>query len=195
MEGTSGLRWVVDPLDGTTNFLFGIPQWCVSIACEDDAGGIAAVVHDPIRDETFTAARGEGAFLGERRLRISAKSDLADALIADRVLVPAGGARRRGRTADARSPPRPRRPAGGIGRSRPRLDGGRAVRRVLRGADASLGPGGRRGTRARGRRHDERAGSDRPIRLWFGGRRAGAPRRPPGSGAGCRMNRMSASTV
>jgi myo-inositol-1(or 4)-monophosphatase len=81
-EGTSGLRWVVDPLDGTTNFLFGIPQWCVSIACEDVSGGIAAVVHDPIREETFTAARGGGAFLGERRLRISAKTDLADALVA-----------------------------------------------------------------------------------------------------------------
>ncbi len=82
VEGTSGLRWVVDPLDGTTNFLFGVPQWCVSIACEDEAGGIAAVVHDPIRDETFTATRGGGAFLGERRLRVSAKTDLADALVA-----------------------------------------------------------------------------------------------------------------
>jgi myo-inositol-1(or 4)-monophosphatase len=82
VEGTSGLRWVVDPLDGTTNFLFGIPQWCVSIACEDASGGIAVVVHDPIRDETFTAARGGGAFLGERRLHVSVKSDLADALVA-----------------------------------------------------------------------------------------------------------------
>ena len=82
VEGTSGLRWVVDPLDGTTNFLFGIPQWCLSIACEDASGGIAAVVHDPIRGETFTAARGGGAFLGERRLRISAKTELADALVA-----------------------------------------------------------------------------------------------------------------
>jgi myo-inositol-1(or 4)-monophosphatase len=81
-EGSSELRWVVDPLDGTTNYLFGIPQWCVSIACEDDAGGIAGVVLDPVRDEVFTAARGIGAFLGERRLRISSKTDIADALIA-----------------------------------------------------------------------------------------------------------------
>jgi len=81
-EGSSGLRWVVDPLDGTVNFLFGIPHWCVSIACEDRDGGVAAVVHDPIRDETFNAVRGGGAFLADRRLAISAKTDLADALVA-----------------------------------------------------------------------------------------------------------------
>ena len=80
--GTTGLRWIVDPLDGTTNYLFGIPQWCVSIACEDDAAGIAGVVLDPVRDEVFTAARGAGAFLGDDRLRVSAKGDLTDALIA-----------------------------------------------------------------------------------------------------------------
>ena len=80
--GTSGLRWIVDPLDGTTNFLFGVPQWCVSIACEDDAGGLVGVVHDPLRKETFTAARGGGAFVGGRRLRISATSRLDDALVA-----------------------------------------------------------------------------------------------------------------
>lgn len=52
--GTSGLRWVVDPLDGTVNFLYGIPMWCVSVACEDHAG----VVFDPVRDELFTVAAG-----------------------------------------------------------------------------------------------------------------------------------------
>ena len=46
--GTSGLRWVVDPLDGTINFLFGIPHWCVSIACEDAGGALAGVVFDPM---------------------------------------------------------------------------------------------------------------------------------------------------
>ena len=49
------MRWVVDPLDGTVNFLFGIPQWCVSIACEDEDGALAGVVFDPMRDETWTA--------------------------------------------------------------------------------------------------------------------------------------------
>jgi myo-inositol-1(or 4)-monophosphatase len=56
-EGTSGLQWVVDPLDGTVNFLFGIPQWCVSVAVKDSAGTIAGAVYDPNRDELFTATR------------------------------------------------------------------------------------------------------------------------------------------
>ncbi len=54
-EGSSGLRWVVDPLDGTVNFLFGIPQWCVSVAVRDEAGAVAGAVYDPNRDELFTA--------------------------------------------------------------------------------------------------------------------------------------------
>ena len=57
-EGTSGLRWVVDPLDGTVNFLFGIPQWCVSIAVQDARGSLAGVVYDPIRGDLFSAVRG-----------------------------------------------------------------------------------------------------------------------------------------
>jgi myo-inositol-1(or 4)-monophosphatase len=56
-EGTSGLSWVVDPLDGTVNFLFGIPQWCVSVAVRDEHGTIAGVVYDPNRDELFVASR------------------------------------------------------------------------------------------------------------------------------------------
>jgi len=80
--GRSGLRWVIDPLDGTTNFLFGIPQWAVSVACEDSAGGLVGVVHSPCQEETFHAERGEGSFLAERRLAVSTKIDLADALVA-----------------------------------------------------------------------------------------------------------------
>ena len=57
--GSSGLRWVVDPLDGTVNFLYGIPQWSVSVAVRDAEGALAGVVHDPIGGETFTAVRGE----------------------------------------------------------------------------------------------------------------------------------------
>jgi len=57
-DGTTGLRWVVDPLDGTVNFLAGIPLFCVSIACEDAAGAIAGVVFDPVRDELFAGIRG-----------------------------------------------------------------------------------------------------------------------------------------
>ena len=59
VAGSNGLRWVVDPLDGTINFLFGIPFWCVSVAVQDEAGTLAGVVHDPLREETFTAVRGE----------------------------------------------------------------------------------------------------------------------------------------
>ena len=57
--GTSGLRWVVDPLDGTVNYLYGIPQWCVSVAVCDARGALAGVVHAPMSGETFTAVRGE----------------------------------------------------------------------------------------------------------------------------------------
>ncbi len=56
-EGASGLHWVVDPLDGTVNFLFGIPQWCVSVAVRDGEGTVAGAVFDPNRDELFTATR------------------------------------------------------------------------------------------------------------------------------------------
>jgi myo-inositol-1(or 4)-monophosphatase len=80
--GSSGLRWIVDPLDGTTNFLFGIPQWCVSVACEDERGGIVGVVHDPVRGETFTATRRGGAFRNGVPIHVSVKTDLGDSLIA-----------------------------------------------------------------------------------------------------------------
>lgn len=78
VRGTSGRRWIVDPLDGTVNFLFGIPQWCVSIACEGEAG----VVYDPLRDELFAAARGGSATLDGIELRGSGRGDLATALVA-----------------------------------------------------------------------------------------------------------------
>jgi myo-inositol-1(or 4)-monophosphatase len=57
--GSTGLRWIVDPLDGTVNFLYGIPQWSVTIAVRDHAGTLAGVVHDPVAGETFSAVRGE----------------------------------------------------------------------------------------------------------------------------------------
>jgi myo-inositol-1(or 4)-monophosphatase len=81
-SGSSGVSWYVDPLDGTTNYLYGIPQWAVSICCADSAGPLAGVVFDPVRGELFHAMRGGGARLGERRLAVTDKSDLASALIA-----------------------------------------------------------------------------------------------------------------
>jgi myo-inositol-1(or 4)-monophosphatase len=80
-RGSSGLRWVVDPLDGTTNFLFGIPHWAVSIACEDADGAFVGVVHDPLRDELFSAKRGEGAALNGSPIAVTDAADLARALV------------------------------------------------------------------------------------------------------------------
>ena len=80
--GTSGLRWIVDPLDGTTNFLFGIPQWCVSIAVEDGSGTLAGVVFDPMRDECWAAVRGDAATLNGAPLqRPQRAGGLAAALV------------------------------------------------------------------------------------------------------------------
>jgi myo-inositol-1(or 4)-monophosphatase len=81
VAGDSGLRWVVDPLDGTTNFLYGLPIWSVSIACEDESGGLAGVVFDPCRDEMFAAQRGRGASLNGRPIATSRNDDLSRALI------------------------------------------------------------------------------------------------------------------
>jgi myo-inositol-1(or 4)-monophosphatase len=81
--GTSGLRWIVDPLDGTTNFLFGIPQWGVSIAVEDEEGMLAGVVYDPMRDELWAAVRGAGATLDGEPLNPRERADdLSTALVA-----------------------------------------------------------------------------------------------------------------
>jgi myo-inositol-1(or 4)-monophosphatase len=80
--GSTGLRWIVDPLDGTVNFLFGIPHWCVSVAVCDAAGALAGVVHDPLRGETFAAVRGGPATLNEAVLRVGPRSDLPTAMVA-----------------------------------------------------------------------------------------------------------------
>jgi len=73
--------WVIDPLDGTTNFLHGFPQYCVSIALLHKGAASQAVVFDPNRNELFTATRGSGAYLNDRRIRVSKTDRLDDALI------------------------------------------------------------------------------------------------------------------
>ncbi|CAL9552987.1 inositol monophosphatase family protein [Streptomyces sp. enrichment culture] len=81
-EGTSGIRWVVDPLDGTVNYLYGLPTWAVSIAAERDGEALVGVVEVPLRGETFHAVRGRGARLGERPLRCRPAPPLDQALVA-----------------------------------------------------------------------------------------------------------------
>lgn len=80
--GTSGRRWVVDPLDGTVNYLYGRDAYAVSVALEDGAGPLVGVVHAPATGRTLTAVRGQGAWDGSRRLAVSSCADLAMALLA-----------------------------------------------------------------------------------------------------------------
>ena len=75
-------RWIVDPLDGTTNFLHGVPHFAISIAVEDNGEIVAGLIYQPLTDESFWAEKGKGAWLHDRRLRVSARRDLSDALIA-----------------------------------------------------------------------------------------------------------------
>jgi myo-inositol-1(or 4)-monophosphatase len=80
-------RWIIDPLDGTTNYLHGVPHWCISVALErrNDSGVseiMAGCIYNPVNDEMFWAEKGVGAFLNERRLRVSARRELKDALFA-----------------------------------------------------------------------------------------------------------------
>lgn len=83
IEGTDNSnRWIIDPLDGTTNFLHGVPQFAVSIALERDRQPYAGVVFNPATDELFWAEKGEGAYMNDRRLRVSARKDLSEALFA-----------------------------------------------------------------------------------------------------------------
>ena len=74
-------RWIVDPLDGTTNFLHGIPHFAISIALERDGEIVAGLVYDPVRDEMYSAEKGLGAYVNDRRLRVSGRRQLAEAVI------------------------------------------------------------------------------------------------------------------
>jgi myo-inositol-1(or 4)-monophosphatase len=75
-------RWIVDPLDGTMNFLHGIPHFAISIALEREGTIVAGLVYNPANDELFTAERGKGAFLNDQRLRVAARKRLADTVVA-----------------------------------------------------------------------------------------------------------------
>ena len=73
--------WIIDPLDGTTNFIHGFPQYCISIALQQRGQITQAVVYDPTRNDLFTASKGAGAYLNEKRIRVSKRDKIADALI------------------------------------------------------------------------------------------------------------------
>ena len=83
-EGSNpDFRWIVDPLDGTSNFLHGLPHWCISIALEAKGEITHGLVYDPIKDEMFTAEKGQGAFIHRnKRLRVSGRRDMMSAMIA-----------------------------------------------------------------------------------------------------------------
>ena len=81
VAGTSGRRWIVDPLDGTTNYLYGHPGWAVSIALEDAEGLLVGVVHAPVLGETYTAERGRGAHLDGRPVTVREAVEPAGALL------------------------------------------------------------------------------------------------------------------
>jgi len=78
----AGERWIVDPLDGTTNFLHGIPHFAISIGYESQGQLVAGLIYDPLRDETFWAERGKGAFLNNHRMRVSGRRNLGEAILA-----------------------------------------------------------------------------------------------------------------
>jgi myo-inositol-1(or 4)-monophosphatase len=78
----AAIRWIIDPLDGTTNFAHGFPRFCVSIGIEQEGERVVGIVYDPLLDERFEAVRGEGAWLGSRRLRVSHETELGRSLVA-----------------------------------------------------------------------------------------------------------------
>ena len=83
IQGTdTSHRWHIDPLDGTTNFLHGLPQFAISVGLERDGQIVAGVIYDPAKDELFIAERGKGAYLNNRRIRVAARGNLADAVVA-----------------------------------------------------------------------------------------------------------------
>ena len=80
-QGRSRFTWVIDPIDGTSNYLRGYPQFCVSIAQLENGEPMHGVIYDPMRNEIFTASKGSGAFLNDRRLRIGQRTSLSGAVI------------------------------------------------------------------------------------------------------------------
>lgn len=81
VQGANRFMWVIDPLDGTSNYLRGFPHYCVSIALVENGEPVDAVIFDPLRNELFTASRGAGAVLNDRKIRVSDRKDLGGAMV------------------------------------------------------------------------------------------------------------------
>lgn len=80
-NGGKGIEWIIDPIDGTVNLVYGIPHFCVSIGCRVEGEYVLGVVYDPNRDECFTAVRGHGAFCNGRPIRVSSRTNLDKAIL------------------------------------------------------------------------------------------------------------------
>jgi myo-inositol-1(or 4)-monophosphatase len=80
-QGKHRFTWVIDPLDGTSNYLHGIPHWCVSIALVDNGEPLHGVIFDPLRNELFVATRGSGAVLNDKKIRVSERREIAGAML------------------------------------------------------------------------------------------------------------------
>ena len=81
INNDESFRWIIDPIDGTSNFLHGIPHFAISIGLEHDKEIICGIVYDPIKDEMFTAEKGNGSYINNQRMRVSSRSDLKDCII------------------------------------------------------------------------------------------------------------------
>lgn len=82
ITGAGKLRWIIDPLDGTTNYSHGYPVFCVSVALENEGTIVLGVIYDPMREDMFVAIRGEGAYLNDKKLKVSSVNNLSRSLLA-----------------------------------------------------------------------------------------------------------------
>ena len=203
-RGGDEIEWLVDPLDGTTNFLQGLPVFCVSVACRRGDRLLAGVVHEPLREDRFTALAGGGASWNGKPMRVSGRPGLAGAFLATGYPFKAHAAldRLSGRL-PRRLPARPGHPSLRRRGSRSRLHRRRGLRRLLRVPAVALGPRRRRPADRGGGRPGERSrrrGRLPRVRKRGGGRprgpprAAGHPRRPRRRGGG-RTPRSPAATA
>ena len=191
--GSSGLTWFVDPIDGTTNFVYGFGSWTVSIGVADGAGMLAGAVYDPLRDEMFTA--GAGLRRRPRRAPARAARRTAARRVAhrDRLQLLGGEPPRPGAAPPDRPAPGARHPAGRRSFARPLLRRSRPAERLLRGGAPSLGPRRRAARRDRGGGSILRRRRPRPQPVDPRRRPTGAARRvarAPGGGGGASLTTM-----